>query len=60
MNRYLFRVQYTLTDQVTCERHCIRAETESAARAELEGATKRYPAAVGASKSVTLLGVVAE
>jgi hypothetical protein len=59
MNRYLFRVQYTLTDHVTYERHCIRAETEAAARAEVDEATQRYTTAVGATKSIALLDVVA-
>lgn len=66
MNRYLYRVQYTLTSRVTGnshstdEKHCIRAETEAAALAEVDEATERYTAAVGASKSITLLDTVAE
>lgn len=61
MNRYLFRVTYSHTDgHESSEKHVIRAETEAEATTEVDDATKRYPAAVGATKNITRLSTVAE
>jgi len=56
MFRYLFRVQYLFPDDTsTYEPVCVRAETEVAARAEVDAATDRYPSLVGATKAITLI-----
>jgi uncharacterized membrane protein len=56
MPRYLFRVQYTLTDgSVTYEPVCVVAATEADARTEVDTATVRYAAAVSATKTLTLV-----
>jgi hypothetical protein len=55
MPRYLFRVQYTLTDgSVTYEPVCVVAATEADARTEVDDATERYRIAVSATKVITL------
>jgi len=57
MERFLFRVAYTLTDgSVAYEAVCVRAadDDEAAARAEVEAATSRYMTAVGATRTITL------
>ena len=59
MPRYLFRVQYTLTDgSITYEPVCVDAATESDARTDVDTATMRYPTAVGATKTLTLVTTV--
>jgi hypothetical protein len=62
MQRYLYRVQYTYTDDGTSsyEAVCIRAETEAAALAEVTAATARYPTAIGATRTITLTLVTAD
>ena len=56
MPRYLFRVQYTLTDgSVTYEPVCVIAATETDARTEVDTATDRYADAVRATKTLTLV-----
>jgi len=55
VSRYLFAVRYTHPDGSWVEEPvCVRAATELAARTEVEGATVRYAAAVGATKTITL------
>ncbi len=66
--RYLFRVMYTLPDgaapidgvSTVYEPVSVRAETEAAALAEVEGATERYRAAVNATRTITLVGTAAD
>ena len=59
MPRYLFRVQYTLTDgSITYEPVCVDAATEAAARTDVDAATERYRIAVGATKTLTLVTTV--
>lgn len=69
MNRYLYRVQYTLPDGTTptvgetiaYEPVCVRALTEAAALVEVEEATARYLAAVvGATRTITLVTTTAD
>jgi len=68
VNRYLYRVTYTLPDgttpiagaSVAYEPVCVRAETEALALTEVEGATARYMTAVGATRTITLTGVAAD
>lgn len=60
MARYLFRVQYIYSDNTDVkfpvyESVCVEAATEAAALADVEAATQRYPAAVGATKEITLV-----
>ena len=55
MDRYLFRVQYTYPDAtVSYEPVCVRADSESAARAEVDSATDRYADLLKATKVLTL------
>jgi hypothetical protein len=59
MQRFLFRVQYTWTDeadeaQTTYEPVCVRADTEAEALADVTTATTRYTTAVGATRTITL------
>ena len=68
MNRYLYRAQYTLPDgavpiagtSVTYEPICVRALTEAAALVEVTAATSRYPTAVGATVTLTLVLTTAD
>lgn len=61
MNRYLFRVQYTYSDAtVSYEPVVVRAETEAAARTEVDDATERYPTLMGATKTLTLVLTTAD
>ena len=68
MTRYLYRVQYTLPDgavpiegeSMAYEPVCVLAETEAAALTEVEGATDRYRVAAGATRTITLVGTVAD
>ncbi len=65
MPRYLYRVQYTYTagpdatnvdmalGSVTYEPMTVDAATEAEAEADVFAATARYPAAVGATRTVT-------
>lgn len=56
MPRYLYRVTYTHSDETQShEPVCVDADTEAAAEAEVDAATERYPAAVGATKALTLV-----
>ena len=56
MPRYLFRVEYVYADGTSAyEPVCVDAATEQAAADEVAAATARYPAAVGATKTVTLV-----
>lgn len=56
MARYLFQVTYTLPDgTVAHEPHAIDAATQADAEAEVDAATQRYPAMVGATKAITLV-----
>lgn len=60
MARYLFRVQYIYSDDTIVkfpvyESICIEAATLAAAEAEVDAATDRYPQAVGATKTITLV-----
>lgn len=67
MPRYLYRVAYTYTSgpdaasvdgaigSTAYEPIVVIAATEAEARAEVDGATERYPRAVGATKTVTLV-----
>ena len=55
MQRYLWRVRYTYPDaSVAYEAVCVRAETEAAARADVEAGTDRHPRATGATRVITL------
>lgn len=57
--RFLFRVQYLYADGThSYEPVCVEAATEQAARDDVEAATTRYPAAVGATKTLTLVTAV--
>ena len=59
MGLYIYRVAYTLTDDtVTYERQVVSADTEAEAEADVDEATERYPALVGATKTLTLLATV--
>lgn len=61
VQRYLWRVQYTYPDAtVAHEPVCVRADTEAAARADVETATDRHRLATGATRVVTLTGVAAD
>lgn len=61
MNRYLYRAQYTYSDDtVSYEPVCVRAETEAAALEEVTDATSRYPAAVSATVDLTLVLTTAD
>ena len=61
MQRYLFRVTYTLSDgTLTYESVCVRSETADAALAEVEAWTERYRAVVGAVRSITSVLVTAD
>lgn len=56
MSRYLYRVTYTLADgSVTYEPMAVETATEAEAEAEVDASTQRYPAAVGATKTLTLI-----
>ncbi len=59
MPRYLFRVQYTLSDaSITYEPVCVDAVTVDAAVTAVEAATDRYTLAVSATRTVTLVTTV--
>jgi hypothetical protein len=68
MNRYLYRAQYSLPDgrapiagvTVSYEPICVRALTEAEALVAVTDATARYPAAVGATRTLTLVTVTAD
>lgn len=62
MNRYLCRVQYVYPDDtVSYEPVCVLAETETAAREQVDEATARYAAYIGPnSRIVTVLSVTEE
>lgn len=65
MNRYLYRATYTIAiededDSVSYEPICVRAVDEASALAEVDAATDRYPDAVGATKTLTLVLVTAD
>lgn len=61
MNRYLFRVQYTYSDDsVSYEPVCTRAETEAEALTDVTAATVRYATAVGATRTFTLVVTTAD
>lgn len=68
VSRYLYRVQYTLPDGATpiagtsiaYEPVCVRALTEAAALADVEAATARYVAAVGGTRTITLVSTTAD
>ena len=63
MERFLYRVQYTYPDGTSAyEPVCVRAVDDdvTAALAEVDGATQRYPLAVGATKTLTLVLVTAD
>ena len=56
MPRYLFRVQYTYSDDtVSYEPVCVDATDEQDARTQVEDATDRYVAAVASSRTLTLV-----
>ena len=56
MPRYLYRVEYIHTDGTSSyEPVCVDAASEADAEAEVDAATERYPAAVGATKTLTLV-----
>lgn len=67
-NRYLFRVTYTLPDGMAAvpgastvyEPVSVRAETEAAALTDVTTATTRYLTAVGATRTITLVGTAAD
>lgn len=68
MQRYLFRVTYTLPDgmvpiagvSTVYESVCVRADTEAAALAEVEMATARYMTAVSATRAIALVTMTAD
>jgi hypothetical protein len=61
VSRYLFAVRYTYLDDTWAEEPiCVRAETETAARADVDAATTRYPTAVGVTKTITLVLTTAD
>ena len=61
MNRYLFRVQYTHTDDsIAYEPVCVRALDETSARTEVEAATLRYMSFVDATRTITLVLTTAD
>jgi hypothetical protein len=65
VNRYLYRATYTIAveddaDSVSYEPVCVRALTEADALAEVDAATDRYPDAVGATKTLTLISTTVE
>ena len=68
MNRYLYRAQYSYPDGMTpitgvtvaYEPLCVRAATEALALAEVTAATLRYPAAVGITRTLTLVLTTAD
>lgn len=61
MQRYLYRVAYTHADgSVAYEPVCVQAVDETAAQTEVEAVTTRYPTAVGATRTVTLVTVTAD
>jgi hypothetical protein len=52
-------VQYVYTDGTSSyEPVCVDAATEALARADVDAATTRYPAAVGATKTLTLVTTI--
>lgn len=56
MPRYLYRVQYLYTDGTSSyEPIALDADTEADAEADVLAATERYPTAVGATRTVTLV-----
>ena len=58
MPRYLYRVQYVYTDGTSAyEPVCVAAATQQEAEDEVNDATSRYPAALGATKTLTLVSV---
>jgi spore coat polysaccharide biosynthesis predicted glycosyltransferase SpsG len=68
VNRYLYRVTYTLPDGSTpiagestvYEPVCVRAATEADALAEVTTATTRYLEASGATRTMTLVLTTAD
>jgi hypothetical protein len=68
MQRYLYRVRYEYADGMTptagvtfaYEPVCVRALTEAAALTEVEGATARYLAASGTTRTITLVTTTAD
>jgi hypothetical protein len=61
VQRYLWRVQYLYPDATTAyEPVCVRADTEAAARAEVESATERHRRATNATRVLTLTLVTAD
>ncbi len=63
MERFLYRVTYTYPDGTSShELVCVRAADDdvTAARAEVDGATKRYPLSTKATKTLTLITVTAD
>lgn len=61
MNRYLFRVQYTLPDEsIAYESVVVIAASETAARTDVEDATERYMQASGSTRMLTLLSTTVE
>lgn len=56
MPRYLFQVEYTLSDgTVANEPHAVDAATAAEALAAVDAVTQRYPKTVGATKAITLV-----
>jgi hypothetical protein len=54
----LYRVQYVYTDGTSAyEPVCVAAATQQEAEDEVNDATSRYPAALGATKTLTLVSV---
>lgn len=52
-------MQYVYTDGTSAyEPVCVDAATQQAAEDDVDAATARYPAAVGATKTVTLVSVI--
>jgi hypothetical protein len=68
MNRYLYRARYDLPDgrapiagvTSSYEPICVRAATEAEALTEVTSATARYPTAVGATVTLTLVLTTAD
>jgi hypothetical protein len=68
VNRYLYRVTYTLPDGAAAvpgastvyEPVCVRALTEADALAEVTTATSRYMTAAGATRTMTLVLTTAD
>ena len=59
MPRYLYRVTYTYADgSVAHEPVAVDAATAADAEADVDEATDRYPAMVGATKTLTLVTTV--